>query len=377
VQLRKVATAFASGAVLLVLTAVQTNAVPFALGLRHQGIPSGFEPRFATRLGSSAAIVVGTTPCDRATCVELLLTSDAGRSFSVLSSPPVSPVYGSATGSLVSLLFANRKDGYALEGSSNYALTTLYATVDGGRSWQREVITPGFSVYGSAATPTRFYFVMARCTGEGDARSCAYELATLLAGESRWAILPVPDAVQLGGAEIGVAAYGSDVWLDEPVDPRNIAISHDDGRTFAVTGVGAMPGIAPCSLTAVSALELWAECRGLSLEGLFHSSDGGEHFVSIRTPILIGALCISPLAVPTGSIAYFALDCGGRNADDIIALTGGGARWRVWARLPVFSASIVFTNERDGIAVGYEPSGTRTVLLRTVDQGRHWDTVLR
>ena len=57
------------------LTGASTSATPSFANARSVGrtVPSGFEPQFAVRLGSSPdVIVVGTTLCAKPPCVELL-----------------------------------------------------------------------------------------------------------------------------------------------------------------------------------------------------------------------------------------------------------------------------------------------------------------
>jgi photosystem II stability/assembly factor-like uncharacterized protein len=340
---------------------------------------AGFAPEWAVQVGStSEVIVVGTTSCAKPPCIELLRTADGGRGFVRLSSPPVVSEEGALTGSLEGLIFANPEDGYALENVGAPWPSILYATFDGGRSWHREVVVPGFSVYGNAATPTRFYFVMARCIETATANSCKYELATSPAGTGRWSEFPFPLSSKLGGEEVGVAAYGSNVWLSEEALFAFVAVSHDDGRSFVSHRQDYMSG-GGCWLSAMSATALWAECSGGMSEGFLHSSDGGEHFESIRAAPGFSGTGGGAFEPVSASVAY--IDPGAyaiHHPYELYRMTAAGSRIEPVGSIRLDGiTSLIFTSDADGIAVGYRQAETRSLffMLRTSDGGRDWTAI--
>jgi photosystem II stability/assembly factor-like uncharacterized protein len=68
-----------------------------------------------------------TYPCATATCPVLMRSSDGGRFFLRVGTPPAS-MYG--------IEFANRQDGYAYSADYQGDLSRLYWTDDGGKSWR-------------------------------------------------------------------------------------------------------------------------------------------------------------------------------------------------------------------------------------------------
>jgi hypothetical protein len=345
-----------------------------------QVAPSGFQAQFAVELGSSSDIIVaGTTKCRSSRCVVLLWTDDDGAHFTKLTTPPVKDVEDYGTGSLDSLLFANPSDGFAIESPPNGGPATLYETRNGGRSWHGVEIAPGFAVYGAWAASGRFYFVLAKCKNSAANTTCSYELAASRAADLSWSLLAVPRAAKLEGQGVGVAAYGSDVWLSEQAPFGVVAISNDDARTFSVRSEQNLSGPGPCHLYALSMSNLWAECPTGMLVSFLHSSDGGRSFQGVRTPVLFAGTGGGAFAPITGEVAYF--DAGSftqSHPSVLYRLIGGGARAVAVGRLRVVDIrSLVFTDVDRGFVIGVRGSGDAqySVMLRSTDGGRHWSTV--
>lgn len=345
-----------------------------------QGMFPGFAPQWAVRVGSTPeVIVVGTWSCAKPPCIELLRTTDGGRRFVRLASPPVVYVGGSATGSLTGLDFANSKDGYAFEGNGGLRATNLYATFDGGESWRREAVLPGYSVSGYAATGTRFYLVMSKCVETTTSMSCKNELATSQAGSNAWTATRLPEIAAFSDTVVGVAAYGSDVWLSEQTYQPLVVMSRNEGSTFSARKEPELAALEGCSLLAMSTKDLWAECLTGMLVSFFHSTDGGAHFKPIRLSRAFAATGGGAFAATTGSTAF--VDLGSLSTADryeLFRLTAGGGASSAVGKIRLADiTSLIFTSETTGFVVGYRQSVTRTLffMLRTSDGGRTWATV--
>jgi hypothetical protein len=365
------------------LFGAQVGAATIAAGSTGHRGASGFDPLYTLRIGSSSdVIVVGTRSCAKEPCLEILLTTNDGKTFTKLGSPPITRASNGSIGpgSLDGLVFANAQDGYAIEQRTGLSATTLYATFDGGRTWHPEPLDPRISVEAEAATAHRFYFVLAACTRR-DQPPCTWSLAVSRAGASGWTTLPFPEATQInkdGFAAVGsrLGVWGHDVWISLQWPRQVLAVSHDEGNTFTLLSDETIGSVAGCSLTAESADQIWAECPTGMQVSFARSDDGGAHFGVLRIPGAFYGTGGGDFTPVTGSVAYFYnmakyLWRDVVNPFELYRTTDGGRSFTPVGRLPLPSGWLVFTSRDDGLAVGYPPSGPR-VLMRTADGGRHW-----
>ena len=114
-----------------VSAAVKLAALPAA-----GAVPSHFEPASVSFVTTSLGFVLGTSPCTRAPCTDLVSTSDGGRHWVELSAPRAALAVSAggvpATGqrAVSKVVFANASDGVAYGPG-------LWSTTDGAATWSQ------------------------------------------------------------------------------------------------------------------------------------------------------------------------------------------------------------------------------------------------
>jgi len=319
-----------------------------------QGVPRGFHPETAAALGAHDLWVLGEYRCGSTRCQALVRSTDAGKHFTRAALPPLP-----SQGALPTLRFANARDGFAYVPFES----PLYATHDGGSSWQR-------------AGPTGH--VVAFALGGGEAYVIARRvLERSRVGGNAWR----KATVSVSRLPVSLAARGSNVWFLGPPRRRpdfdTIAISSDRGRTFATRRTG--PCLSELGGTLVPAADgvVWAVCPSGMMAGLALSRNDGRSF-SIRSfhdpggvhrPVLTNGARIAPASPRVAVLS-------GGGGGPLLRTTDAGRRWsgvpRTGRIQEVFW--LAFTTRRVGAAV--MQTGPQTEQLwRTTDGGKSWRSV--
>ena len=117
------------------------------------------------------------------------------------------------------------------------------------------------------------------CLANGECRS--QTLASSAVTSDVWTTrplrLPVDEAIQ----PVGLAAFGSKVWL---IATGVLSVSFDGGRSFASLPSTGMFGLA-CYATATSTMTLWGFCATGSLGYAVRSTNGGRDLPLVRLEI--------------------------------------------------------------------------------------------
>ena len=272
----------------------------------------------------------------------VLHTSDGGRDFARLPTPPGGPA-----------TFADRRDGFAFGWR-----TPLFATHDGGRTWHRPALR---SVLAFAASGQTAYAVTGRCSKDGSCRDVRFDRSPV--SHDAWRSSPMPFAHAVPNFDL--AALGSSVWLFGGSSTGRYRLkdvlgrSTNGGHTF-VTGSAPCYADLAAELEPISGQVVWAFCPTGMMGIAWRSTNGGATFVPLRTP----RCCFNgtTLAPVTETTAVVSVSAGSR----LRRTTDGGRTWHatraprnVWTWGP-----IEFADVRVGLALAsVGPRGT-PVLLR-------------
>lgn len=321
--------------------------------------------------GTSLIYVVAAEPCSRALCLATLRTSDNGAHFTRVGSPPGAAERGEIAGTLDTLVFANRRDGYALVGANEPF--ALYVTTDGAQRWRRATVETGDSIYGITATAKWLYAVAARCHGQNSDQPCGdYRLARSSLAATTWSLRPLPSAsLQLGTFDGTVAAYGVDVWISSQTHTTDVYTSDNGGVSYERRSEPKLGSVSGCHLTAMNARDLWAECPTGMMASFFFSSDGGASWRSVHQG-QYGGTGGGFFAPVTASLAI--LDYGAQTHNIYHVVAPSLDQHYVGDLACANVLSEAFTSARDGLVVCTKSSATTTreVLEATSDGGATW-----
>jgi photosystem II stability/assembly factor-like uncharacterized protein len=321
---------------------------------------SPWQPQGVQWLSPSAAYVVETRRCGARSCTRLLLTTDAGRHF---NEQPAASTPVASDGLAALPTFANLEDAYRTVGSEGFHYA-LFQSDDAAQSWHPVTFGKGTTVYGLTTTANRVYAVVASCTG---VYACGdYRLYRSTAGSSSWASSRVPDTSDLHGSQVGVGAFGPDVWVSlSNGGPVTLLFSSDGGRFFRVEAAG-LPGIG-CWPEPTSSTVVWLSCDTGNYGRWSRSSDGGKRFLGLP----VEGSNSSSLEAVSDSVAYFELIAS--PPATLERTTNGGKTFRRIATPPVPSGAgwtVAFGGELHGLAI--VRSATESTLWRTSNGGGAW-----
>jgi photosystem II stability/assembly factor-like uncharacterized protein len=324
------------------------TAQPVAVRPAHARVPAGFAPEAFSGVSDRDFWLLGTAPCRAGRCTAIVRTGDAGRSFTRLSAPKL-PVEGTVP----VLELADTRNGFAFVPDGKSA---LYATHDGGSTWQRQSLG---GVIGIATGGGTAYVVT------------AHRLETSPVSSATWTATTLPFVPD--GGRVSLTIRRSKVWLlGTPAANRQshdrLARSVDSGRTFT-TGPGPCYAGLGGDLSPAAANVVWAVCPTGMLGSALRSTDGGIRFTRLTTPALVNSAQLAPASGSTAVL--FGNGAGSR----LLRTTDGGARWTA-ARVPRRPIDVWWVGFT-GSSVGYALVQTRDKaysedLWRTTDGGAHW-----
>ena len=308
--------------------------------------------------------MLGTYPCETSTCPVLMRSTDGGKSWARVGTPPPS---------VDTLVFANGEDGYAYFQGSATEKSVLYWTGDSGKSWRLAPAVFQESQVLSVVTTEGHAYVLAdeHCVVN---RGCkTLDLGSSAVTDDTWTIRGVPiDTVQYN---VDLAAFGSKVWLfvvSGGGSNAKVLVSDDGGASFTNLPSTGMEGLS-CRATATSATTLWAFCAtGLEGGGL-RSTDGGRVFE--RLSGWKGASPNGADILPVSDSEAVYLWGGG----PYMYLTRDGGRKfsSLWRRQNLnYGYSIAFADKKAWVILGVNegPSGNN-LMWRTTNGGHTWQSV--
>lgn len=346
-------------------------------------VPAGFEPGSASFVSAATGFVLGIdTACTTGACVALTRTTDAGAAWVGLPAPVTSYAprgqESTGTSSAVSQVrFASELDGW-LFGPS------LFATHDGGRTWQAVHI--GGSVIALATSDGYVDAVVSPCTGGA---SCTGALALEQAPDSGGSFTtvltgPTVPSASVGNAElsfssrVGFVSLGpATIGTADLYATSNLADTQD---WHAFPDPCAEQGILTLtSFAAPDTTALYSLCSGNGAMGSTSKT------VMVTRNGISTVAGTAPLGGDGGSLAA-------TSAGTLLIATASGASWiyrsadggSTWATTETFDdggmgwGDIGFVTSDDGFAVHGvpgPPAGETTGLLLTTDAGAIWHQV--
>lgn len=320
--------------------------------------------------------VLWTRNCaDGRSCYALERSNDGGRTFTRVNAPPVTFGRTNQSGPLYELNFANENDGLAVVQIAN-SQTALYATFNGGVSWQRDVIRPDQRVNTVASTSTAFYAVTSACPNPKT--SCANgQLDSSPVTSSHWTAHFLPIGLKDVSALPNIAVFGNDVWLttQEQVGPGTafLATSYDGGQTFVIRSKPLLSSVVACGLAATSSVTLWAQCdQGMMAGDIVFSRDGGATWTYGRGGIAqFGFGTFDPIST---FAAVFINYMGGAQSQDIHLLSTASSKAVTLGRAPGTNITqLTFVDPMQGLALGHgNGTGQYDTLYETSDGAKTW-----
>ncbi len=326
----------------------------------------------ATAVAGAAGYLwlLGTYPCPTGTCPVVMRSTDGGKSFVRVGSPPLS---------VDAVEFANREDGYAYGAQGSDDETALYWTGDGGKTWRLALAQfreerPSAVVVASGRA---YVLVPKDCSAYGQCKSL--ELASSAVTGDTWTITPL--RVDAANNLVGLAAFGSKVWLITTLDGGSYAVllvSDDGGRSFANLPSTGMLGLG-CYATATSAMTLWGFCPTGSLGYPVRSTDRGRDFTTMsgwnrghHRPAGNGGL-IFPLSdneavfEPNGQGMWLTRDGGAH-----FSFVRFSSLWQSHS----YGFYITFASATTWLVLGVrQEPGENSLMWRTTNGGRSWQSV--
>ena len=335
------------------------------------------QPVLLSQVGlSNVLYVLWTRNCaNDKSCYALERSDDGGQTFTRVNAPPVTFGRTNQSGPLYELDFANGNDGLAVVQIAN-SQTALYATFNGGVSWQRDIIRADQRVNTVASTSTAFYAVTSSCPNPH--KSCASgQLDSSPVTSSHWTAHFLPIGLKDVSALPNIAAFGNDVWLttQEQVGPGTafLATSYDGGKTFAIRSKPLLSSIVACGLTATSTVTLWAQCdQGMMHGDIVFSHDGGATWSYGHGGIShFGFGTFDPIST---FAAVFINYMDGAQRPDIQLLSAPLSKSVALGRPPGTNITqLLFVNPVQGVALGHgNGTGQFDTLYETSDGAKQW-----
>jgi hypothetical protein len=341
------------------------------VGLPIGPVPKGFVPASVTFISLNTGWVLGAAPCASTTCLVLLKTVNAGRTW-VSVTPPPTPFSGAQIddpASVGEIRFADSKDGWA------YA-PALWATHDGGVHWHQILLpshsSPGIiddveAARGTVHAALRDYNGFARIETSPYATDRWHESTILIEGGAG----PVPHAT--------IVLSGDSGWVVQ-VDRTITGGARFERNQWSTWQPPCETGGGGLYLAAATATNLAAVCTDGQWGNFptrvvvsFSSNAGATFSPARRQPAMeIAGGAASPRS---GEIVVWTLGAGGNVVQ--LATFNGGATWeKVFGTNSEESENdLGFTSASQGVAILSGHGGASGELIMTFDGGHTWTPV--
>jgi hypothetical protein len=335
-------------------------------------VPKGFTPASVTFVSLDLGSVLGSAPCGTTTCVAVLKTLNAGRTWASIT-PPSTPFADDAiddSSAVSRIRFADAEDGWAFEPG-------LWATHDGGAHWH-QIFLPSKGSTGiiddvEAARGT----VHASLLGSGNGDT---NIETSPTGSDAWRATSIAVTAGAGPEPFGtVVLSGGNGWMVQ-VDRTVVGGARFEDDRWSGWQPPCTTGGGGLYLAAATATSLAAVCTD-GQWGNFpqrvvvsFSSNAGTTFTLARTqPGVVEAFgAASPMP------GELVIATGGVNGNVVLIATyNDGASWeKVFGTISYsFEADLGFTSSSQGVAILGSGAGPGGALLMTFDGGHNWTPV--
>jgi photosystem II stability/assembly factor-like uncharacterized protein len=334
-------------------------------------VSAGFKANSITWASPKQGWVLGTAPCGRQTCTQVIGTTDGAKTWGLLGTvnAPIAQIGDPTRPGITEIRFSTPKVGWAFR-------PKLFRTTDGGKSWASTPIPGrGKQVLDLASNATEAYAVVSNCKwmmGLCGKQPLSFWRTNTLTGSS-WLRIPLSLPIYIAA---NVAVFGKTVYV---VDPQPGATdkfyASTDGRHFSARPVPCnktpdihLVQVVPSSKTDVALLCVGNPGFSKADKFVFRSTNRGKTDTYAGTMSPYGfqsELAVSPsgnLAVASssdGSFIYIndshktawttrvAYSDGGRGWNDIAYITNREA-WVVYSPVDYFSGIGKLFVTRDG-----------------------------
>jgi len=334
-------------------------------------VPEEFVPASVTFVSLDEGWVLGSAPCEATTCLVLLRTLNAGRTWASVNGP--STFFGEGNSvemsSVSQIRFADPEDGWA------YA-PGLWATHDGGAHWRQEYLpsqaAPGFI---NDIEASRGIVHAALLDSNFDAR-----IETSPTGSDAWHETPISVIAGAGPVpSTTITLSGTEGWMVQ-VDRTVIGGARFGTRGWVAWQPPCLSGGGGLVLAASTATNIAAVCSDgqwtnfpMHVEVSFSRNSGTTFTPAALQPGLVeagGAASPAP-----GAVVIATTGSGGTVV--FVATYNAGATWnKVFGTITDdYTAFIGFTSASRGVAIVDDAGGTAATLLMTFNGGRSWAPV--
>jgi len=361
------ASAPASAASLSSAPPISPRLQPLASESAAASQPGGFTPVSVSAVGLNDYWVLGYTTSGVSTTTTVLQTTDAGKTFTTVGSPPaiIRATSRGPGGGLSNIRFGDTTDGWAFGPS-------LYSTTDAGTSWTAVNGVAGGVVDLVAANNTAWAIVQTASSSDASspAVSDQYALWSTSYGRGPQAWAPVALPITLGSTTPSI------VDQDGTVTVMASGPSRADNKVHVLIGAAGKPftdhtGACEQDLGGTmsnSKTAIWAVCPHGNGASLYVSSDAGATWtaskanIGVETGAAIGAIDDSTAVIFDAANQRLSKISGSTVAPTIGTLISD-------------VTFVGFTTPAVGFAITVGEDGTTTQLLRTVDGGATWPAV--
>jgi hypothetical protein len=335
-------------------------------------VPKGFVPASVTFVSLDTGWVLGSAPCGSTTCVVVLKTLDAGRTWASINPPPT-PFMNDAIddySAVSEIRFADAMNGWAFEPG-------LWATHDGGAHWH-QIFLPTTTTAGIIDdVETARGIVHASLLGYGNGDT---NIETSAIGTDSWRATSIAVTAGAGPEPFGaVVLSGDNGWMVQ-VDRTVIGGARFEGDRWSTWQPPCESGGGGLYLAAATATSLAAVCTDGQWANfpqrvvVSFSSNAGTSFDLARTqPDIVDSYgAASPMP---GEVVIATQGANGNI--ELIATDNGGATWeKVFGTIfYTFESDLGFTSSSQGVAVLSAGGGGDGELLMTFNSGHTWAPV--
>ena len=330
--------------------------------------PGGFTPVSVSAVGLNDYWVLGYTTSGLSTSTAVLQTTDAGKTFTTVGSPPaiIGALSRGPGGGLSDIRFGDTKDGWAFG-------PTLFSTTDAGASWAPPVTgIPGSIVDLVAANNTAWAIVQTGSSSGASSSAVSNQYALWSTsygkGAQAWAQVALP--IGLGSTTPSIVDQDGTVTLMASGPARA------GNKVHVLIGTAGKPftdHVGACEQDLGGTLSnskkaIWAVCPHGNGASLYVSADSGATWTASKANVEVENSAAIGAIDDTNAVIFDA-------ASQRLSKISGTTVTATNATGISDVAFLGFTTPAVGFAITVGEDGTTTQLLRTADGGATWPAV--